>query len=267
MTAASQPDSTALTDLAHRMADASAAVILPYFRVGTGIEDKVGKIGFDPVTAADRDAETVMRAMVEEAHPDHTFIGEEFGTRTGSSDFTWVVDPIDGTRSFIIGVPLWGTLIGLMRGGRPLVGLMNQPFTGERFVAGPEGARYLRAGESLPLRTSATTRIEDAHLGSTNPHLFADGFERGAFERIRDSVRMTRYGGDCYFYCMVAAGHLDLVIECGLNAYDIVGLIPIIESAGGVVTTWEGRPATDGGRIVAAANRELHQKALDLLNA
>jgi myo-inositol-1(or 4)-monophosphatase len=257
----------ALTDLAHRMADASAEVIMPYFRAGTGVEDKVGKVGFDPVTAADRDAETVMRAMVEEAHPDHTFIGEEFGTREGSSDFAWVVDPIDGTRSFIIGVPLWGTLIGVMRGGRPLVGLMNQPFTGERFVAGPDGAAYLRAGTSTPLRTSATTRIEDAHLGSTSPHLFADGFERGGFERIRDSVRMTRYGGDCYFYCMVAAGHLDLVVETGLNAYDIVGLIPMIEGGGGVVTTWDGRPATDGGRIVAAANPELHQKALDLLNA
>jgi myo-inositol-1(or 4)-monophosphatase len=267
MTAASQPDTTALTDLAHRMADASAEVILPYFRVGTGIEDKVGKVDFDPVTAADRNAEIVMRAMVEEIHPDHTFIGEEFGTREGSSDFTWVVDPIDGTRSFIIGMPIWGTLIGLMRGGRPLVGLMNQPFTGERFIGGPDGACYLRAGTSMPLRTSATTRIEDAHLASTSPHLFADGFERGAFERMREGVRMTRYGGDCYFYCMVAAGHLDLVVETGLNAYDIVGLIPIIEGAGGVVTTWDGGPATDGGRIVAAANPELHQKALDLLRA
>jgi myo-inositol-1(or 4)-monophosphatase len=229
--------------------------------------EKVGKVGFVPGTAAARYAVTVMRAMVVEAYPDQTFIGEVFGTHEGSSDFAWVVDPIDGTRSFIIGMPIWGTLIGLMRGGRPLVGLMNQPFTGERFVAGSDGARYLRAGTSTPLRTSATTRIEDAHLGSTSPHLFADGFERGAFERIRDSVRMTRYGGDCYFYCMVAAGHLDLVVETGLNAYDIVGLIPIIEGAGGVVTTWDGRPATDGGQIVAAANPDLHQKALDLLNA
>jgi myo-inositol-1(or 4)-monophosphatase len=257
----------ALTDLAHRMADASAEVILPYFRAGTGVEDKVGKVGFDPVTAADRDAETVMRAMVEEAHPDHTFIGEEFGTRAGSSDFVWVVDPIDGTRSFIIGMPIWGTLIGLMRAGRPLIGLMNQPFTAERFVGGPDGSCHWHAGRSAPLRASAVTRIEDAHLGSTSPHLFADGFERAAFERISASVRMTRYGGDCYFYCMVAAGHLDLVVETGLNAYDIVGLIPIIEGAGGVVSTWDGGPPTDGGRILAAANPELHQKALDFLNA
>jgi myo-inositol-1(or 4)-monophosphatase len=164
-------------------------------------------------------------------------------------------------------MPIWGTLIGLMKAGRPLVGLMNQPFTGERFVGRPGGASYLRNGTSAPLRTSATTRIEDAHLGSTSPHLFAEGLERTAFERIRDTVRMARYGGDCYFYCMVAAGHLDLVVETGLNAYDIVGLIPIIEGAGGVVSTWDGGPATDGGRIVAAANPELHQKALDLLKA
>lgn len=267
MTAASPPETAALIDLAHRMADASGEVILPYFRSGTGVEDKVNQAGFDPVTAADRDAETIMRAMVESAHPDHAFIGEEFGIRAGTSDLTWVVDPIDGTRSFIIGMPIWGTLIGLMNAGRPIIGLMNQPFTGERFVGGPDGAWYRRGGANIRLKTSTTTCIEDAHLGSTSPHLFAEGFERAAFECIRDGVRMARYGGDCYFYCMVAAGHLDLVVETGLNAYDIVGLIPIIEGAGGIVTTWDGGPATDGGRIVAAANPELHQKALDFLRA
>lgn len=267
MQADSNSQVSVLTDFAHRLADVSAAAILPYFRTGTGFEDKRGRAEFDPVTAADRDAETAILGMVAEHHPDHGFVGEEFGVREGSSDYTWVVDPIDGTRSFIIGVPIWGTLIGLMKAGRPLIGMMNQPFTGERFVGGPDGALYLRNGMGQPLVTSATTRLEEAHLGCTSPHLFAEGVEAAAFGRVRDACRMTRYGGDCYFYCMLAAGHLDLVVEVGLNTYDIVGLIPVIEAAGGRVTTWDGSPATDGGRIIAAANAEIHQKALDVLRA
>jgi myo-inositol-1(or 4)-monophosphatase len=267
MTAPQPADIDALTGLANRLADASAEAILPYFRAGAGVEDKVGRAGFDPVTAADRDAETVMRGIVESDCPDHGFIGEEFPPREAASAYTWVVDPIDGTRSFIIGMPIWGTLIGLTESGHPLIGIMNQPFTGERFVAGPEGTLYRRNGLEKPVATRTTERLEEALVASTSPDLFAADGEREAFDRIVGATRMTRYGGDCYFYCMVAAGQLDLVVEVGLNPYDIVALIPIVEGAGGVITTWEGKPATDGGRIVAAANATLHQKALDVLNA
>lgn len=266
-TSPSRPsDTDALLSFADRLADISGEVIMPYFREAIGVEDKVAREDFDPVTIADRNAEEAMRREIGTAYPDHGIIGEEFGNTPGDR-YSWVLDPIDGTRSFISGIPLWGTLIGLLDGDRPVAGIMNQPFTGERFRGSANGAVLEHGGRSRTLSTRSTTALEEAHMLSTNPHMFRAGAEADAFHALRGRAQMTRYGSDCYGYCMLAAGHVDLVVESGLEAYDIVALIPVIEGAGGIVTTWSGASAASGGQIVAACNAELHQKALEVLSA
>ena len=267
MTGSAASQTADLIAFAGRLADISATAILPHFRRNTAVDHKPGTGKFDPVTIADREAERVMRALIEAERPDHGIVGEEFTDKPASSPHTWVLDPIDGTRAFIMGMPLWGTLIGTLEDGVPVAGIMNQPFTGERFAGTAEQAVCRRDGEETILKTSATSSLGDALLASTSPEMFSRGREMEAFERVSGACRMTRYGGDCYAYCMLAAGQLDLVIETGLNAYDIVALIPIVQGAGGVVTTWDGGSAAGGGRIVAAANAELHQYALDCLSA
>lgn len=256
-----------LAAFATRLADASGDVIRPYFRQSLEIDDKAGKDGFDPVTIADRSAEEVMRSIIAADRPEHGILGEEFGTTVGTSEYTWVLDPIDGTRAFIMGMPLWGTLIGLLQDTRPLVGIMDQPFTGERFIGTPGHSLYHRGDDRRSLATRATERLEDALLASTSPEMFPEDKDMASFSAVSNACRMTRFGGDCYAYCMLAAGQVDLVVEAGLKSYDIVALIPIIEGAGGVVTTWDGGSPAEGGRIVASANPALHQKALDCLNA
>lgn len=263
-------DLDGLLIFAHRLADKSAEAIMPYFRAGGTVEDKSKGAEFDPVTAADKAAEQVIRELVAAEFPEHSVLGEEFGMLTGTAGedgCCWIVDPIDGTRSFITGYPLWGTLIGLSRRAEQLLGLMNQPFTGERFWAsangawsrGPSGEKRLSARKGLAL--------SQATLLSTGPEYFATAEDLERFEALTARVNMRRYGGDCYCYCMLAAGHADLVVESGLNAYDIAPLIPIIEHAGGIVTTWDGGSAALGGRILAAASRKLHETAMDILNA
>ena len=177
-----------------------------------------------------------------------------------------MIDPIDGTRAFITGAPVWGTLIGLQHEGQPILGLMSQPFTGERFWAGGASA-YWRQGAGKPKRisTRACGKLDQAVLTSTHPDLFADGAEREGFARLKSRVRMTRFGGDCYGYCLLAAGFIDLAVEAGLKPYDIIALVPIIEAAGGVVTTWDGKPPTEGGRILAAGDARLHAQAMAVL--
>lgn len=256
-----------LADFAGRLADASGDVILPHFRQDIAVDHKAGVHDFDPVTIADRRAEEVMRSIIQSDRPGHGIVGEEFGVTTGSSAFTWVLDPIDGTRAFIMGMPMWGTLIGLLRDAKPIVGIMNQPFTGERFIGTPGSALYSKGNDRQRMSTRATNRLEDALLASTSPEMFGDSADMARFSAVSDACRMTRFGGDCYAYCMLAAGQVDLVIEAGLQSHDIVALIPIIEGAGGVVTTWDGGNPVEGGRIVASANPALHQKALDCLNA
>ena len=256
-----------LAAFAGRLADASRDVILPYFRQNVAIDDKAGEHEFDPVTVADRRAEEVMRSIIQADRPHHGIVGEEFGVTSGNSPYTWVLDPIDGTRAFIMGMPLWGTLIGLLQDARPIVGIMDQPFTGERFVGTADRALYFRGNDRQTMSTRATERLEDALLASTSPDMFTDSEDMDRFSAVSGACRMTRYGGDCYAYCMLASGHADLVVEAGLKSYDIVALIPIVEGAGGVVTTWDGGDAAEGGRIVASANPALHQKALDCLNA
>lgn len=253
-------------DVAHRMADAARAAILPHFRSSTlSAENKLAQ-GFDPVTVADRAAEQAMRAVLAQLRPEDAILGEEFGSQPGTSGRTWVLDPIDGTRGFISGTPTWGVLIALGDSGGPFLGVIDQPYTGERFCGAPDTAFMTGPLGQIPLQTRATATLEEAILFTTFPEVGTPA-ERAGFERVAARARLTRYGMDCYAYALLAAGQVDLVIEAGLNAYDIQAPIAVIQAAGGVVTNWQGGPVHDGGQVVAAANPALHQAALALLNS
>jgi myo-inositol-1(or 4)-monophosphatase len=254
------PPSPAFLD---SLADAATAEILPLFRTRLAIEDK-GGAGFDPVTAADRSAEAAMRKLIREHYPKHGIVGEEYGREREEAEFVWVLDPIDGTRSFITGLPLWGVLIGLLKDGKPVLGMMAQPFTGERFAGDGSKAWLTDGAGRRRLATRACGGLATAALLTTSPYLFV-GTDRDAYGRVERAVRLARYGTDCYGYCMVAAGHADLVVEAGLNPYDIVALMPIIEGAGGRVSTWDGGSAAGGGRIVASGDVRLHDVVLEQL--
>ncbi|UCF53973.1 MAG: histidinol-phosphatase [Bradyrhizobium sp.] len=258
-------DSEALTAFLDHLADAASDSIMPYFRANMDVENKAGS-GFDPVTAADRGAEAAIRKLINERFPEHGIIGEEFGRERADADFVWVIDPIDGTRSFISGLPVWGTLIGLLKDGEPLIGMMAQPFTGERFVGDGTRAWYRGPGGQTALSVRSCKAVDQATLFTTSPAMIKGG-DRVAYDRVEKAVRFARYGIDCYAYCMVAAGHADIVIETELQAYDIVALIPIIEGAGGKVTDWQGASAAAGGRIVATGDGRLHDAVLDVLGA
>ena len=247
-----------------RLATASGETILPFFRTSLGIENKAIKTEYDPVTEADRGAEAVMRRLIKESFPQHGIVGEEFGNERDDAEYVWVLDPIDGTKSFISGFPIWGTLIALMHRGVPVYGMMHQPFIGERFSGDSQSARYHGPSGKRDLNVRRCETLGDAVMFTTSPLLMSDS-DRAAFERVQKDVRLSRYGGDCYSYCMLAAGHVDLVIETELKPYDIAALIPIVTGAGGIVTTWEGKPAQNGGRIVAAGDARVHQAALALL--
>ena len=252
----------------HHLADLSGEAIMPHFRSALKIDEKRGKGIFDPVTIADRQAETVMRDSVAARFPQHGVIGEEFGETNADAELCWIFDPIDGTRAFIIGAPTWGTLIGLLHNKKPLYGMMNQPFTNERYWGGPMGA-FLRSpdGRTRLLQTSSQTQLDAAALATTGPEYFTKPAEFDSFTRLSKASRMTRYGYDCYAYCLLAMGLVDIVAEAGLASYDIAPLIPIIEAAGGVVTNWDNGDASSGGAILASANKELHAKALEVLAA
>ncbi len=251
------------------LATVAGEAILPFFRSAIGADDKSKGGLFDPVTEADRAAEIAMRRLIARTFPEHGIIGEEFGTSSPEAEYVWVLDPIDGTKSFISGMPVWGTLIGLQHNGRPCFGMMAQPFTRERFVG--DGARTFWHGPGVNqqttkrrLKTRACTSLAEATLMTTHPGLLRAGTLE-PFQRVESGVRLSRYGGDCYAYCMLAAGHVDLVIESGLQPYDIVALIPIIEGAGGRITTWTGEEAAHGGSIVASGDPSLHDVVLKLL--
>lgn len=254
-----------LLTAAHAFADLAGPAVLKHFRKSPDVHNKAGE-GFDPVTAADRAAERVIARALKDRFPDHALTGEEYGEVDGVSRYRWVVDPIDGTRAFIMGSPLWGTLIGLLDGDTPVLGIMDQPFTGERFWSAEKTAHMRRgSGRTATLTTRPCSRIEDAILTSTHPGLFSAGREQDVLARFSHAARMTRFGGDCYGYCLLAAGFTDIIIEPGLKSYDVVALIPIIERAGGIMTTWDGRPATAGGDIIACGDKRLHQAALKML--
>jgi myo-inositol-1(or 4)-monophosphatase len=248
-----------------RLAAASGEAILPFFRTMLSVENKSRGANFDPVTEADRAAETVMRTLIRRSFPDHGIIGEEFGNERTEAEYVWVLDPIDGTKSFISGMPVWGTLIALTRHGEPVYGMMHQPFTRERFTGDGGAARYRGPAGERALRTRRCGALEEATVTTTSPLLMNEA-DRATFARVEAQARLSRYGGDCYGYCMLAAGHVDLVIETELKPYDIVPLMPIIAGAGGIVTAWDGGPAKAGGRVVAAGDRRVHEVALKVLN-
>lgn len=245
-------------------AEIAASRTLPRFRSALAVDNKE-ESGFDPVTEADREAELAIRALLGERFPDHAIIGEEWDDKEGSGRFAWIIDPIDGTRAFITGVPVWGTLVGLTVDGRAVAGLMAQPFTGEIYLSLPGEAAYYRGTQKIPLRTSKVTELKRAKLTSTSPDIFERSGTVPAWDRLRRSVLTTRYGLDCYGYALMAAGHIDLVVEAGLKDVDICPLIPLIQNAGGIVTTWDGGPAENGGNCVAAATPELHAAAIAML--
>jgi len=258
------PEFQALLATAHALADKAGAVILPHFRTSVAVDHKGGDL-FDPVTAADRDAEQAIRASLAETYPSHGVLGEEFEPLNPDADYCWVIDPIDGTRAFILGLPLWGTLIGLTRGGEPLLGLMDQPFTGERFWGGETGVFFRHNGAApRPIKTRPCTDLRGALLATTSTDFYTSG-ELQRFEMLSRAVRLRRFGGDCYNYCLLAMGHIDLVVEAGLKPFDIIPLIPIVERAGGIVTNWEGGDPKEGGRILAAGDKRVHEAAIRVL--
>lgn len=247
-----------------QIATASGDTILPFFRTALAIENKKTG-GFDPVTAADRAAEQTMRTLIRRQFPEHGILGEEYGSDGTDAEYVWVLDPIDGTKSFITGMVAWGTLIGLMRFGEPVFGMMHQPFTRERFTGDGGAARYRGPAGSRDLHVRKCAAIEGAILATTSPLLMNEA-DRAKFGAVENRVKLSRYGGDCYAYCMLAAGLIDLVIETEIKPYDIVAMIPIITGAGGIVTTWENGPAQGGGRVVVAGDARVHKAALDMLN-
>ncbi len=253
-----------LVATAHDMADAARAAILPWFRAeGLAAENKQAG-GFDPVTQADREAELAMRAVLQQRRPQDGVIGEEFGQSAGTSGLSWVLDPVDGTRAFLSGTPTWGVLIALSGPDGPLFGVIDQPYIGERFwggfglsaMRGPLGERGLAARGARPL--------QDSILFTTFPEIGTPA-EAAGFRAVADQVKLVRYGMDCYAYALLAAGQIDLVIEAGLSNYDVHAPIAVMQAAGAIVTDWQGGPAHDGGRILAAAGAQQHAAALDLL--
>lgn len=262
---AGNDDARALWRTAEAVADAAREAILPHFRsAGLTADNKLAD-SFDPVTVADRAAETAMREVLSRHRPEDGVLGEEHGARPGSSGLTWVLDPIDGTRGFISGTPTWGVLVALSDKNGPVLGLVDQPYIGERFMGGLGRAEWRGPRGEAALRTRPTTDLSEATLFTTFPEVGTRA-EGRAFARVARQVRLTRYGMDCYAYALLAAGQIDLVIEAGLNAYDIQAPIAVIESAGGIVTDWQGRPAHAGGTALAAATPELHAAALACLN-
>ncbi|WP_137391712.1 histidinol-phosphatase [Rhodoligotrophos defluvii] len=263
--AASSPPSAELLAFARHLGDAAAAVTLPLFRSPLVIDNK-GEELFDPVTEADRDAEMAIRALIAERYPTHGIVGEEFEQDNKTAQFTWHIDPIDGTRAFVTGLPTWATLIGLQRDDEPYIGLMHQPFVGERFFASPEGAflENSRGVQKLAVRSADT--LAESVMASTSPEIFRSEAEAACLSRLRAATHTIRYGTDAYGYCLLAAGCIDLVVEANLASYDVMAVIPIVRQAGGVITTWSGGDPQHGGAVVAAANERLHAEALSVIN-
>lgn len=250
---------------AHELADAARAATLTYFRRRDLVADTKETERFDPVTAADRLSEERMRAILARRRPQDGILGEEFGAVAGTSGLTWVLDPIDGTRGFLSGTPTWGVLISVRDATGPLYGIIDQPYIGERFEGGLGVARVVGPLGEAELKTRGPRPLSQAILFSTFPEV-GTAEEAAAFRRVAPKARLVRYGTDCYAYALIAAGQIDLVIEAGLQAYDVQAPIAVIQAAGGVVTDWQGRPAHEGGRILAAANAAIHAEALALLN-
>jgi myo-inositol-1(or 4)-monophosphatase len=260
-----KPDWTDLTRFAVMLGEASAKAILPYFRRNTAVDVKAGPV-WDPVTEGDRAGERVIRQMIEQTYPDHAIHGEEYGWKDTGSPFTWVLDPVDGTRAFVCGMPTWATLIGLSYEGRPALGLMNQPVVGDMFYGNPDGAWHDYRGHREAIRARTGIPLSRATVGTTAPELYRSAENQVRFQRLRAAAPLTRYGGDAYFFCMVAAGHLDIAMDCGLQSYDIAPLLPIVTGAGGVAAEWTGGDLAKGGNVIVAGSQALLDEALAIMS-
>lgn len=254
------PVATDLIALAGRLADAAGAIVRSYYRTPVAVDDKADA---SPVTIADRQAETAMRAILREAVPDHGIIGEEHGSEGIDRDYVWVLDPIDGTKAFIAGMPTFGTLIALMHKGKPVLGVIDQAISGERWI-GAQGHGTTMNG--TPVRARACDTMGKAVLYSTDPSMF-QGNDLAAYERLAKAAKLRRFGADCYAYGLMALGFVDVVCEADLQLYDYAAIIPVIEGAGGVITDWQGAAPGFGsdGRILAAGDRRTHAEALAIL--
>jgi histidinol phosphatase-like enzyme (inositol monophosphatase family) len=250
---------------AHRLADASGKVIRPYFRQRIDVAHKQGRHAFDPVTEADKGAERAIRALIEQERPQDGILGEEYAEKSGTSGWRWVLDPVDGTRAFITGRHEWGSLIALERNGIPVLGILDQPVLGERFIGVNGAAHLIQHGQSLALHTRACSELKDAILCATDPSVYFSADQQSAFARVKAASRMTRFGGDCYLFAALAMGFVDVVIEAGFSPWDIAALIPLVEGAGGIVTSWTGGDCRDGATILAVGDKNLHAQIIELL--
>ncbi len=261
----SDTDKKQYTAFLNDVANAAAKVSLQYFKKNLVIENKGPKLNsdFDPVTIADKNTEKAIRELIRTRFPDHNILGEEEAAENKNSDFTWVIDPIDGTKAYITGVPTWGTLVGLQEKSKTIYGLLDQPYLKERFIGTPAGTTM----NGKPIKCRPCDSLFDATISTTDPLQLFDGpVEQDAYFRVASRAKLMRNGYDCYAYAMIAAGFMDVVIESGLAPYDIAALIPIVEGAGGVVTNWQGGPADQGGQVVACGDKRLHEEVIALLN-
>jgi myo-inositol-1(or 4)-monophosphatase len=254
-----------LISFANRLADASGAVIRPYFRQRIEVVHKPGRAPFDPVTEADKGGERAIRAIIERERPDDGILGEEYGEKPGKSGSRWVLDPVDGTRAFITGRHEWGSLIALEDKEVPVLGILDQPVLGERFI-GVNGRSFLIEGEKrTALKVRECADIKDAILCATDPSSYFSADQQAAFQRVRAASRMTRFGGDCYLFASLALGFVDIIIEANFNRWDVAALIPLVEGAGGIMTAWDGTHCRDGKTILACGDKRVHEEAIKLL--
>jgi len=257
-----EPD---LIAFANRLADTSGAVIRPLFRQRIDVAHKRGVHHFDPVTEADKGAERAIRELLARERPDDGILGEEYGEQKGCSGYRWVLDPVDGTRAFITGRHEWGSLIALEYDGKPVLGVLDQPVLGERFVGVNGAAHLIQAGKTSPLQVRECASLTDAILCATDPGAYFSKEQLAAFSRVDGATKMTRYGGDCYLFAALALGFVDIVIEANFHAWDVAALIPLVEGAGGVITSWDGGSAQPGKTILASGDRRVHAEAMKLL--
>ena len=256
-----------LIAFAGRLADASGAVIRPYFRQRIEVAHKPGRAPFDPVTEADKGGERAIRAIIERERPDDGILGEEYGEKPGLSGLRWVLDPVDGTRAFITGRHEWGSLIALEENEVPVLGILDQPVLGERFLGVNGRAVLIEGDKRTSLKVRECAGIGEAILCATDPSSYFSPAQQGAFQRVRAAVRMTRYSGDCYLFAALAMGFIDIVIEANFNRWDVAALIPLVEGAGGIITSWDGADCRNGKTILACGDRRIHEAAMKLLKS
>lgn len=251
---------------AGRLADASGAVIRPFFRQRIEVAHKEGKHAFDPVTEADRGGERAIRAIIDRERPDDAILGEEFGEKPGTSGWRWVLDPVDGTRCFITGRHEWGSLIALEKDGVPVLGILDQPVLGERFIGVNGRSHLVQDDVRTPLKVRACEDISQAILCATDPSAYMTADQQAAFERVKCKTRMTRYHGDCYIFAMLAMGFIDVIVEGAFRRWDVAAIIPLVEGAGGIITNWQGGPWQDGEPLLACGDSRIHAQSVALLS-